>query len=235
MENKVKLLIELGLQRDEDQGDVAVVAFDLPRSVAERVCREQESCQLLSECGDLTRLLNAYAVMNGYQCAWFISAEMQDDSADALIEENAELRESVLFLQTELEEARKSVQAHELAGKLFEMKNTQLEKKLEAVSEERDVYKNWCEGLKNKLAIAVGYKNAGIPDNAVAAHAEAEMWLRVTLHEKKSVRQAIYRMRDELKAGRIHFDGISLKAIPFDSVDAVAEKVLREVADGAEK
>lgn len=61
------------------------------------------------------------------------------------------------------------------------------------------------------------------------------MWLRVTLHEKESVRRAIYRMRDELKTGRIHFDGISLKAIPFDSVDAVAEKVLREVADGAEK
>ncbi len=229
MENKVKLLIELGLQRDEDQGDVAVVAFDLPRSVADRVCREQESCQLLSECGDLTSLLNAYAVMNGYQCAWFISAEMQDDSADALIEENAELRESVLFLQTELEVAIKSVQAHELAGKLFEMKNTQLEKKLEAVSEERDVYKNWCKGLKNELAIAVGYKNAGIPDNAAAAQAEAEMWLRVTLHEKESVRQAIYRMRDELKTGRIHFDGISLKAIPFDSVDAVAEKVIAEM------
>ena len=158
MENKVKLLIELGLQRDEDQGDVAVVAFDLPRSVAERVCREQESCQLLSECGDLTRLLNAYAVMNGYQCAWFISATMQDDSADALIEENAELRESVPFLQTELEVAD-------------------------------------------------------------AERADA-------------VRGAIYRMRDELKTGRIHFDGISLKAIPFDSVDAVAERIIKEIADG---
>ena len=189
MENKVKLLIELGLQRDEDQGDVAVAAFDLPRSVAERVCREQESCQLLSECGDLTRLLNAYAVMNGYQCAWFVSAEMQDDSADALIEENAELRESVLFLQTELEEARKSVQAHELAGKLFEMKNTELEKKLEVADAER----------------------------------------------ANAVKKAIYRMRDELKTGRIHFDGISLKAIPFDSVAVVAEKVLREVADGTKK
>lgn len=232
MENKVNLHIELGLQRDEDQGDVAVVAFDLPRSVAERVCREQESCQLLLECGDLTRLLNAYAVMNGYQCAWFISAEMeesvvssqkqlitdfdvanaqkqgagqaecieardatmfqeskQDDSANALIEENAELRESVLFLQTELEEARKSVQAHELAGKFFEMKNTQLEKKLEVADAER----------------------------------------------ADAVKEAIYRMRDELKRGRIHFDGISLKAIPFDSVDVVAEKVLREVADGTKK
>ena len=43
MENKVKLLIELGLQRDEDRGDVAVVAFDLPRSVdavVEKVLRE---------------------------------------------------------------------------------------------------------------------------------------------------------------------------------------------------
>ena len=226
MENKVKLLIELGLQRDEDQGDVAVVAFDLPRSVAERVCREQESCQLLSECGDLTSLLNAYAVMNGYQCAWFISAvssqkqlitdfdvanaqkqgagqaecieardatmfqeSKQDDSADALIEENAELRESVLFLQTELEVAIKSVQAHELAGKLFEMKNTQLEKKLEAADAER----------------------------------------------ADAVKKAIYRMRDELKTGRIHFDGISLKAIPFESVDAVAERIIREICDGTKK
>ena len=179
MENKVKLLFELGLQRDEDQGDVAVVAFDLPRSVAERVCREQESCQLLSECGDLTRLLNAYAVMNGYQCAWFISSTMQEDSADALIEENADLRESVLFLPTELEEARKSVQAHELAGKLFEMK-------LEVADAER----------------------------------------------VDAVKKAIYRMRDELKRGRIHFDGISLKAIPFDSVDVVAEKVIAEIVGG---
>lgn len=189
MENKVKLLIELGLQRDEDQGDVAVIAFDLPRSVAERVCRDQESCQLLSECGDLTKLLNAYAVMNGYQCAWFISATMQDDSADALIEENAVLRESVLFLQTELEEARKSVQAHELAGKLFEMKDTQLEKKLEKADAERT----------------------------------------------DAVKKAIYRMRDELKKGRIHFDGIGFRAIPFDSVDEVAERIIKEIADGTKK
>ena len=252
MENKVNLLIELGLQRDEDQGDVAVVAFDLPRSVAERVCREQENCQLLSECGDLTSLLNAYAVMNGYQCAWFVSAKMEEsvelnipspdnkyfprdliiealrncsrkdcgscplyhfalengeyktynclqlagglakglaDANDDLTAENTSLRESVLFLQTELEEARKSVQAHELAGKLFEMKNTELEKKLEVADAER----------------------------------------------ADAVKEAIYRMRDELKAGRIHFDGISLKAIPFDSVDVVAEKVLREVADGTKK
>ena len=259
MENKVNLLIELGLQRDEDQGDVAVVAFDLPRSVAERVCREQENCQLLSECGDLTSLLNAYAVMNGYQCAWFISAEMEEsaecrvqnaelstpspdnkyfprdliiealrncgrkdcgscplyhfalengeykaynclqlagglakglaDANDDLTAENTSLREGSLFLQGELEEARKSVQAHELAGKLFEMKNTELEKKLEVADAER----------------------------------------------ADAVKKAIYRMRDELKTGRIHFDGISLKAIPFDSVAVVAEKVLREVADGTKK
>ena len=252
MENKVKLLIELGLQRDEDQGDVAVVAFDLPRSVAERVCREQENCQLLSECGDLTSLLNAYAVMNGYQCAWFVSAEMEEsvelnipspdnkyfprdliiealrncgrkdcgscplyhfalengeykaynclqlagglakglaDANDDLTAENTSLREGSLFLQGELEETRKSVQAHELAGKLFEMKNTELENKLEVADAER----------------------------------------------ADAVKKAIYRMRDELKRGRIHFDGISLKAIPFDSVDVVAEKVLREVADGTKK
>ena len=259
MENKVKLLIELGLQRDEDQGDVAVVAFDLPRSVAERVCREQESCQLLSESGDLTRLLNAYAIMNGYQCAWFISAQMEEnaecrvqnaelstpspdnkyfpkdliiealrncgrkdcgscplyhfalengeynaynclqlagglakglaDANDDLIAENASLRDELSFLQGELEEARKPVHDHELAGKLFEMKNTQLEKKLEAADAER----------------------------------------------MDAVKKAICRMRDELKRGRIHFDGIGFRAIPFDSVDAVAEKVLREVADGAEK
>lgn len=221
MENKVKLLIELGLQRDEDQGDVAVVAFDLPRSVAERVCREQESSQLLSECGDLTSLLNAYAVMNGYQCAWFISATMEEYSDDEM-SENAELREMLLFLQGELEDARKDAEAHELAGKLFE-------KKLEKAAEELDTYKKWCQGLKDKYVIAVGCINAGMPKDAAAMHAEAEMWIKVALHEKESVRNAIYRMRDELKAGRIHFDGISLKAIPFDSVDAVAKIIIAEM------
>ena len=258
MENKVKLLIELGLQRDEDQGDVGAVAFDLPRSVAERVCREQESCQLLSECGDLTKLLNAYAVMNGYQCAWFISAQCEvrnaeleiqkevepftgnkyfprgliiealrncgrkdcgscplyhfalengeykaynclqlagglakglADANDDLTAENTSLREESSFLQGELEEARKSVQAHELAGKLFEMKNTQLEKKLEAADAER----------------------------------------------ADAIRGAIRRMQEELKKGRIHFDGIGFRAIPFDSVDAVAERIIGEICDGAKK
>lgn len=80
MENKVKLLIEIGLQRDEDNGDVSVVAFDVPSGVAERVCQEQDKCQLLSESGDLTMLLNAYAVINGYQCAWFISASMEENA-----------------------------------------------------------------------------------------------------------------------------------------------------------
>ena len=108
---------------------------------------------------------------------------------DDLIAENAGLRESVLFLQTELEEARKSVQAHELAGKLFEMKNTQLENKLEAADAER----------------------------------------------ADAVRGAIRRMQEELKAVKVHFDGASLKAVPLGCIDAAAEKVLREVADGTKE
>lgn len=217
MEKIVTLLITVGLQRDIDSGDVVFISLPVLESVAERVCREQEKCELLNECGDLTMLLNAYAVMNGYQCAWFISARCAEkceirnaeleikkeaaqspdnkyfprdliievlrdcgrkdcgscplyhfalengeykaynclqlagglakglaDANDDLTAENAELRESVLFLQTELEEARKSVQAHELAGKLFETKNTELEKKLEAAYTERDMYNNQC-------------------------------------------------------------------------------------------
>ena len=189
MENKAKLLMEIGLQRDEDHGDVSVVAFDVPIGVAKRVCEEQEQCALLSESGELTKLLNSYALVNGYQCAWFISANMEEYSDDQM-SENAVLRETVLFLQIELEDARKDARkdalAHELAGKLFEMKNTQLEKKLEKADAER----------------------------------------------MDAVKKAICRMRDELKRGRIHFDGIGFRAIPFDSVDAVAERIIKETADG---
>lgn len=80
MENKVKLVMEIGLQRDEERGDVSIVAFDVPVGVAERVCEEQEKCALLSENGELTKLLNAYALVNGYQCAWFVSATMQESA-----------------------------------------------------------------------------------------------------------------------------------------------------------
>ena len=51
MENKANVIIELGLQRDEENGDVAAFAFDLPKGVAERVCLEQEKCELLCEGG----------------------------------------------------------------------------------------------------------------------------------------------------------------------------------------
>lgn len=178
MENMVNLIITVGLQRDIDSGDVVLISLPVLTSVAERVCREQENCQLLSECGDLTSLLNAYAVMNGYQCAWFVSASVGASiacpgSEDELIEENASLREEVLFLQGEVESLKKDYAA--------------LDK-------------------ENRTANTKQY-NEGKADG---------------------VRQ----MQALLKIGRIHFDGISLKAIPFDSVDAVAEKVLREVADG---
>ncbi len=228
MENKVKLLIEIGLQRDEDNGDVSIVAFDVPDGVAERVCEEQEKCTLLNEGGELTKLLNAYAVVNGYERAYFISASMVEDS-DEEMSENAELREMVLFLQGELEEMTKNRNAHELAGKLFEMKNTSLEKKLEKAAEELDIYKKWCQGLQEKYAIAVGYINAGLPENAAAIQAEGEMWMKLALGEKDKIRNAIRRMRDELKAVRVHIDGISLKAIPFETVDAVAERVMAEM------
>ncbi len=94
MENKVKLLIEIGLQRDEERGDVSVVAFDVPVGVAERVCEEQEKCALLSESGELTKLLNAYAVINGYQCAWFIFARCAESSESRV--QSAELMERLM-------------------------------------------------------------------------------------------------------------------------------------------
>ena len=175
MENMVNLIITVGLQRDIDSGDVVFISLPVLASVAERVCREQEKCELLNECGDLTMLLNAYAVMNGYQCAWFVSASVgasiaRPGSEDELTAENASLREEVLFLQGEVESLKKDYAA--------------LDK-------------------ENRTANTKQY-NEGKADG---------------------VRQ----MQALLKTGRIHFDGISLKAIPFDSVDAVAEKVIAEM------
>ncbi len=111
------------------------------------------------------------------------------------------------------------------------MKNTSLEKKLEKVTAERDTYIKKCEGLTYNIDYLLKRKE-GINPTAASQAAEAEMWRKLALSEKDKIRNAIRRMRDELKLGRAHFDGISLKAIPFETVDAVAEMIMIEFTGG---
>ena len=77
-----EIIIVVGLQRNVDEGDVGYLSLSLPQEVAARLLAEQEDCALLNECGDLTELLNAYAALCGYQCAWFICAEGMEDADD---------------------------------------------------------------------------------------------------------------------------------------------------------
>lgn len=78
-ENMTEIIIVVGLQRNVDEGDVVYLSLSLPQKVAAKLLAEQESCALLNECGDLTELLNAYAVLCGYQCAIFVCAAEAED------------------------------------------------------------------------------------------------------------------------------------------------------------
>lgn len=74
-----EIIIVVGLQRNVDEGDVGYLSLTLPQEVAARLLAEQEDCALLNECGDLTEMLNAYAVLCGYQCAIFVCAAEGED------------------------------------------------------------------------------------------------------------------------------------------------------------
>ena len=72
-----EIIITVALQRDTESGDVHCLSLPVTEEVAERVLNEQEACELLSDGGALAELLNAYAILCGYQCAWFICAEVK--------------------------------------------------------------------------------------------------------------------------------------------------------------
>ena len=78
MENTV-LIITIALQRDVENGDVSAVAVEMTAQNAEWLLKEQSSCPLVSEGGALSDLLNAYALLVGYQCAWFLKAEAEEE------------------------------------------------------------------------------------------------------------------------------------------------------------
>lgn len=79
MENTVTLLITVGLQHDEENGDVVGVVVGMEKWNAAKVIQEQESCELLNEGGALFNFINAYALLNGYQCGWFVKAEILEE------------------------------------------------------------------------------------------------------------------------------------------------------------
>ncbi len=70
-----EIVIIVALQRDAEGGDVHCLSLPVAEKVAEQILNEQENSILLSDGGALTELLNAYAELAGYRCAWFICAE----------------------------------------------------------------------------------------------------------------------------------------------------------------
>lgn len=82
MENTVTLLVEIGLQRDVEGGDVAGVVVEMTKWNAAKVIQGQENCELLNEGGALFNLINAYALLNGYQRGWFVRAALIDQKGE---------------------------------------------------------------------------------------------------------------------------------------------------------
>lgn len=83
MGNIVNIIIAVGLQSDVEGGEIAFLVLPLPEKVAEGIIREQEDSSLLAEGGPLSEMLNAYAVLIGYQHGWFVRAELiREDNDD---------------------------------------------------------------------------------------------------------------------------------------------------------
>ena len=78
MGNTEVLLITIGLQRDEEKGDVAILPVQMSDENAVRVILEEEECALVREGGALYNLINAYAELCGYQRGWFVRAELPE-------------------------------------------------------------------------------------------------------------------------------------------------------------
>lgn len=73
------LIITVGLQRDNENGDVSAVVVNMTVENAEKILTEQGDCSLVADGGALTELLNAYALLCGYQCAVFLLAEEYEE------------------------------------------------------------------------------------------------------------------------------------------------------------
>ena len=73
------VIITVGLQKDEEQGDLGAVLLELPREKADELLREQANSVLLSDEAPLGELLNKYAVIHGYECAYFLRADVDPE------------------------------------------------------------------------------------------------------------------------------------------------------------
>ena len=78
----VALVITIGLQRDEENGDVSAVVVEMTEENAVKLLSEQEESALCAEGGAVANLVNAYAVLCGYQCGWFVSAALIKENPD---------------------------------------------------------------------------------------------------------------------------------------------------------
>lgn len=84
MGNIVNLIITVGLQKDLEGGEVAFLLLPLPEKVAEVLIEEQENSPFVYDGGSLAEMLNAYAILCGYQCGWFVRAESLEEATEAV-------------------------------------------------------------------------------------------------------------------------------------------------------
>ena len=82
MENIVNLIITIGLQKDLEGGEVIFLLLPLPEKVAEVLIEKQEKSPLVFDGGSLAEMLNAYAILCGYQCGWFVRADVYKEGAE---------------------------------------------------------------------------------------------------------------------------------------------------------
>ena len=80
-EKKMRLVLVIGLEKDEENGDVAHLGMEMTRENGEMLLREQEECGLLCDGGALETLINCYAMVNGYRRGYFVNAYEYEETA----------------------------------------------------------------------------------------------------------------------------------------------------------
>lgn len=81
MTNTVNIIITLGLQSDEESGDVVGIILPVTEIVAKKIIEEQYDESFTRNNNAFLEMINAYARLCGYQCGWFIEANQINEAS----------------------------------------------------------------------------------------------------------------------------------------------------------
>lgn len=80
MENTVNIIITLGLQSDEEGGDVVGLVLPVTETAAMKTIEEQEKESFFKDNEPFLQMINAYARLCGYQRGLFVEAKLFDEA-----------------------------------------------------------------------------------------------------------------------------------------------------------